>query len=50
MEVINFIVIHKVELLALGLAVSEALSLIPSVKANGIFQFVWGLLKRAKQE
>lgn len=29
-----------------GLAVSEALSLIPTIKANGIFQAVYGLLKR----
>jgi len=27
------------------LAVSEALSLIPGVRANGIFQVVWNVLK-----
>jgi hypothetical protein len=27
------------------LAVSEALSLIPAVRANGIFQMFWNLLK-----
>lgn len=27
------------------LAVSEALSLIPAVKANGIFQMLWNVLK-----
>jgi hypothetical protein len=27
-------------------AVSEALSLIPAVKANGVFQFIYVLLKR----
>lgn len=27
------------------LAVSEALSLIPAVKANGIFQVLWRMLK-----
>lgn len=27
------------------LAVSEALSLIPGVKANGIFQMIWNILK-----
>lgn len=27
------------------LAVSEALSLIPQVKANGIFQTIWNVLK-----
>ena len=35
------------------LAVSEALSLIPAVKANGIFQVLWRILKSvagAKEE
>lgn len=27
------------------LAVSEALALIPNVKANGVFQVVWNLIK-----
>lgn len=27
------------------LAVSEALSLIPSVRANGVFQMLWNVLK-----
>lgn len=27
------------------LAVSEALSLIPQVKANGVFQMIWNVLK-----
>lgn len=27
-------------------AVSEALSLIPAVKANGVFQLVFGILKK----
>jgi hypothetical protein len=29
------------------LAISEALSLIPAVKANGIFQMLWNMLKVA---
>ena len=29
------------------LAVSEALSLIPSVRANGLFQMAWNVLKIA---
>lgn len=29
------------------LAISEALSLIPLVKANGIFQMLWNILKIA---
>lgn len=28
-----------------GLAASEALSFIPKVKSNGIFQLVWNILK-----
>lgn len=32
-------------ILAAALAVSEALSLIPQVRANGIFQTIWHLLK-----
>ena len=32
-------------ILAALLAVSEALSLIPAVRANGIFQVIWRLLR-----
>ena len=32
------------------LAVSEALSLIPAVKANGIFQVLWRILKSVAGE
>lgn len=32
-------------LVAALLAVSEVLSLIPQVKANGIFQAIWNILK-----
>lgn len=32
-------------IIAAALAVSEALSFIPQVKANGIFQTIWNLLK-----
>jgi hypothetical protein len=35
----DLILSHKAEILGLLLAVSECLSLSPSVKANGIFQF-----------
>ena len=31
------------------LAVSEALSFVPSIKANGIFQAVVGVLKKIKE-
>lgn len=37
-----------VVLLAL-LSVSEALSLIPAVRANGIFQLIYGLLARFRR-
>ena len=43
-----FIVAHKAVILGAGLAVSEALALIPSVKANSIFQFVVNLFKKAE--
>lgn len=43
---IDFIVVNKVVLALLLFAISEALSLIPSVKANGIFQFIYGLIKK----
>lgn len=32
-------------IIAALLAVSEALSLIPQVKANGVFQMLWNVLK-----
>lgn len=32
-------------IIAALLAVSEALSLIPQVKANGVFQVLWNVLK-----
>lgn len=32
-------------ILASALAVSEALSLIPALKANGIFQLVYGIIR-----
>jgi len=40
MDAITFGVI-----VAACLAVSEALSLIPQVKANGVFQMIWNVLK-----
>lgn len=35
---------------AVLLAISEGLSLIPQVRANGIFQMIYYFLKRAKAE
>jgi hypothetical protein len=45
---IQFITNNKAAILAAALFISEALSLIPSVKANGIFQFLFGWLKNQK--
>lgn len=47
--VISFVTENQVVLIGLALAVSEVLSLIPSVKANGIFQIVVNLLKSKKK-
>ena len=40
---------HKEEILVVALAVSEILALIPSIKANSIFQLVVGWLKGQKK-
>jgi hypothetical protein len=42
----DLVLAHKAEALGLLLALSEVLSLIPSVKANGIFQLVVGFIKK----
>lgn len=36
--------------LAALLAVSEALSLIPAVKSNSVFQLIWNGLKKVKEQ
>ena len=36
-------------ILAVALTISEALALIPSVKANSIFQFIYNLLHKLKK-
>lgn len=46
-DVINFIVVNKVLLATVGLAVvSEAMSLFPGIKSNGIAQLLVNLLKQ----
>jgi hypothetical protein len=45
----QFIIDNKVIFLGVALAISEALSLIPSVKANGIFQLIVGWLRNIKK-
>lgn len=49
MSAINFILAHQVEILAGALAISEALSMIPGIAANGIFQAIFNFLKSKKQ-
>jgi hypothetical protein len=36
-------------LVSVGWALSEALALIPKLKANSVFQLIAGLLKKAKE-
>lgn len=45
-SVIAFFVANKVVILGILLALSEALALIPSVKANSVFQLVFGWLQK----
>ena len=46
----EMIIAHKAEILGFLFALSEVLSLIPSVKANGVFQMVFTALKKVKGE
>ena len=46
---LQFITENSVVLLGAALGISEALSLIPSVKANGLFQLIFGWLKKSKK-
>ena len=40
---------HEIELILVALlAMSEALSLIPALKANSVFQLIWDILKKVK--
>jgi len=43
---LDLVVSNKALILGVLLALSEALSFIPSVKANGIFQLVFGWLSK----
>lgn len=42
----DLIIAHKIEILAVLLAVSELLAAIPAIKANSIFQLASGFLKK----
>ena len=46
----EFIIANKAEILCVLWGLSEALSFIPSVKANGVFQMIFEALKKAKGE
>lgn len=47
---IQFIIDNKVIILGFLFALSEILALIPSVKANSIFQLILGLLQKAQPQ
>ncbi len=44
----QFIIDHKAVILGALLAMSEALALIPAVKANSIFEMIVGFLQKLK--
>jgi hypothetical protein len=44
---VQFITDNSVLILAALFAVSEVLSLVPAVQSNGVFQLLFGLLKKA---
>ena len=45
----EMIIEHKETFIILAFAISECLALIPSIKANSIFQFVYFQLKKFKK-
>jgi hypothetical protein len=45
----EMIIEHKDTFILLAFAISEALALIPGVKANGLFQLVYFQLKKLKK-
>jgi len=46
---LQLIIDNKEIFLGIALAISEGLSLIPSIKANGIFQLIFGWLLKHKK-
>lgn len=44
---LNFILTHKAEILGFLFGLSEGLAAFPQVKANSVFQLIFGMLKRA---
>lgn len=47
MQLIDYLLANKAIVLGLLFALSEAMALIPSVKANSVFQLIFGLVKKA---
>lgn len=47
---LQFVNDHSAIIIGILLGISELLASIPSVKANSIFQFVVGLLKKKEEE
>jgi len=45
----QFLIENKTAILGAALAISEILALIPSIKANSIFQLLFGWLKSSKK-
>ena len=46
----QFVIENKTVILAALLAISEVLALIPSIKANGIFDFIFKALQSTKAQ
>lgn len=45
---IDFVMSHKVVILSVLFVLSEGLALIPAIKANSVFQLMFGWLKKEK--
>ena len=48
-SIIDFIVNNKAVILGIAFLISEALAYIPSVKANSVFQLIFGWLAKQQQ-
>lgn len=47
MEIVAFIGLNKVVILAFLFASSELLALVPDIKANSVFQVIFNIIKKA---
>jgi hypothetical protein len=50
MNLISLLMENKFAIVMALFSISEALSYIPAIKANGIFQLIFGFLSKAKEE